>query len=207
MRPDCLWRRDLFWTKGYPTGITNTNFNDFIDADETAIILQRVNRPCGKSYVNLRVREEGADERTQKWTFILAISPWPAPHGRVWWRFTPEAGTTAVVFRDFIADVMASIAADSLQNRPHTFLWDNLRAHHSPLETNVVYGNPGGHRIIARPPYRPQDGPVEYANNHLLSMIRALCYNISTDAELVGIMPTLISKITGIPDTFVHCGY
>jgi hypothetical protein len=207
MRPDCLWRRELFWTTGYPTGITDTNFDDFIDVDETAVILQLVNRPYGKSYINLRVREEGAYERTQKWTLILAISPWPAPHGRVWWRFTPESGTTAVVFRDFVAVIMASIAADPLQNRPHTFLWDNLRSHHSALVTNAVYSHPGGHRYIARAPYRPQDGPIEYANNQLLSLMRAQCYNITTDAELQAIMPTLISNITGIPETFVHCGY
>lgn len=142
---------------------------------------------------------------------ILAISPWPAPLGRVWWRFTPESGTTAVVFRDFRRrhhGEHRGRPADPLQNRPHTFLWDNLRSHHSPLVTNAVYSHPGGHRYIARPPYRPQDGPIEKRklNNQLL-MMREQCYNITTDAELQDIMPTLISNITGIPETFVHCGY
>lgn len=210
MTPSALLRRHLFWTTGYPTGILNVPFNSLIDIDEMAIMLQKVNRPCGKAYINVRVREEGAYERTTKWTLILAIAPFPYPQGRVWWRFSKDTGTTATVFRDFrdfVHEVLTDVNSNPATAFPHMALWDNLGSHITATVMNIVHSTPGGHRVVARPPYRPQDGPIEYANNKLVTLMRQHCYNITTDDELVQAMPGLIAQLNGFRETFKYCGY
>ena len=62
MTPSALFQRSLFWTTGCPTGIPNAPFYGLFDINEMAIMLQHVNRPNGKSLINVRVREEGAHE-------------------------------------------------------------------------------------------------------------------------------------------------
>ncbi len=54
MRQDCMDRRLLYWTTAYPTGITDSPFWSLIDVDEMALMLQVVNRPGGKSFINVR---------------------------------------------------------------------------------------------------------------------------------------------------------
>ncbi len=63
-------------------------------------------------------------------------------------------------------------------------LWDNLRSHHAAPIMHVVHSTPGGHRAVARASYRAQGGPIEYANNKLVTLMRQHCYNITTDDEL-----------------------
>ena len=85
-------------------------------------------------------------------------------------------GNTAVVFRDFVVQVMDDCASMPLTSLvlafSHTLLRDNLSSHKSPIVTNAVNSHPGGHRIVARSPYRPQDGPIEVVNNQLMSLMR-----------------------------------
>ena len=133
--PVNIQRRIDFWTTGYPTGITDSRFIDFIDMDEMSIELRDTNRKNGKAYLDVQVREEGSYSRTGKWTLMLAIAPDPYPLGRVWYRFTQDRGTTAENFRDFTLQVLDSFKG--VYSRPHTLLWDNLRSHHSPLVMNV----------------------------------------------------------------------
>lgn len=87
-------------------------------------------------------------------------------------------GNTAVVFRDFVVQVMDDCASMPLTSLvlafSHTLLRDNLSSHKSPFVTRHerVNSHPGGHRIVARSPYRPQDGPIEVVNNQLMSLMR-----------------------------------
>ena len=196
--PANLERRRHFWNSNFPLGVRDSFLDEFLDIDECGISIQVVNRSSGKAYLNIRVREEGPYERTQKWSLILAIRP----DGGRWFRFSKDQGTTAVVFNDFLRhQILPTLDA------PTTFLWDNLKSHHSPLVVNTVNTHGGGHRILARPNYRPQDGPIEYVNNQLITSLRIHCYDISTEDELVAIMPVLIANLSGFRETFEHCGY
>jgi hypothetical protein len=65
-----------------------------------------------------------------------------------------------------------------------------------------------GHRVVCRPPYHPQDSTVEYAINQV-------CLNLAkrwSEVKDLETMQTVVEEIigndiTGIDDTFLHCGY
>ena len=46
-----------------------------------------------------------------------------------------------------------------------TLIHDNLTSHKAPEVYEAVRER--GHRVVCRPPYRPQDGPVEYVINQV----------------------------------------
>lgn len=197
MLPANLHRRYLFWNTPFPSGCIDTFLDDFIDIDETAIELNACNRSCGKAFINMRVNETGNYERTTKYTLILAVRP----DGTPLWRFSKDSGTSSSVFSAFLEeDVFPHI-----NDRPRTVLCDNLKSHLTPEVLLTVQNSI--HRLLPRPNYRPQDGPVEYANNQLLTMMRQECYNITTCKELEDAMPRLIGHICGIRETFIMCGY
>ncbi len=62
-----------------------------------------------------------------------------------------------------------------------------------------------GHRVVCRPPYHPQDGPVEYAINQVCLNLTKRCWSEVTD---LGTMQTVVEEIidndiTGIDETFI----
>jgi hypothetical protein len=74
-------------------------------------------------------------------------------------RSNPVAGATTATFELFIAGL------DLLQRLPagggmRTLLWDNLSSHLGNVTANMIL--PAGHRIVVRPAWNPQDGPIEY---------------------------------------------
>ena len=116
-------------------------------------------------------------------------------------------GTTAETFHAFVHDKILT-GPEAIPAAPvTTLLWDNLAAHHSPLVTNAVAA--AGHRVLARPPYRPTDGPIEYVFNTLESEIRRRIGSIRNDQDLYH---AVMSAFAGLPAAsfasyFVHCGY
>jgi len=85
------------------------------------------------------------------------------------------------------------------------FLWDNLSAHGNDMVLNVVYG--ASHGVIARPPYRPWLGPIEFVFNQLQNASRLGDYAVDNGAQFVQIIPRILTNIQGIDFTFIHCGY
>mmetsp|Transcript_29169 Transcript_29169/g.67786 ORF Transcript_29169/g.67786 Transcript_29169/m.67786 type:complete len:89 (-) Transcript_29169:70-336(-) len=87
-------------------------------------------------------------------------------------------------------------------------MWDNLPHVHDNAEVfNVM--DAAGHRVLARPKYRPQDGPIEYVFNQLQRELSKIIHTIANEHEFVQAITTIITNITGasIDATFVHCGY
>ena len=83
---------------------------------------------------------------------------------------------------------------------------DNLSSHKSMEVLEAVRRR--GHRVVYRPPYRPQDGPVEYTINQVCIKLDK-CW--SECADLVS-MKTVVEEIidgdiSNMDETFVHCGY
>ena len=60
---------------------------------------------------------------------------------------------------------------------------------------------------MARPPYRPEDGPIEYVFNQYESGLRLKLYSIHTSEDLVRETHQILANIGGIQQTFHHCGY
>ena len=84
---------------------------------------------------------------------------------RVWARVTTEPGTSAEAYRVFVEHVLNTY--DAIENPAlcRTFVHDNLTLHRAPEVYEAVRER--GHRVVCRPLYRPQDGPVEYAINQV----------------------------------------
>jgi hypothetical protein len=84
---------------------------------------------------------------------------------------------------------------------------DNASFHDSPLFHNNVRG--AGHRVLARPPYRAEDGPIEFVFNTLQQDLCQRRAHIFDGADLrreVG--NSLVAMAAqGFGRYFAHCGY
>ena len=192
-----MLKHELFWTRPPPLGILNIPRNEFIDIDEAGVQLGLANRTQGKSFCGVRVRSSGPYSRSEKWTLILAIGYTGLKH----FRFSQDPGTTAQIWVDFIRGLLARIQPGTRI----TFLWDNLISHFSAEAMLLIHQS--GHRVVARPPYRPEDGPIEYVFNQYESGLRLKLYSIHTSEDLVRETHQILANIGGIQQTFHHCGY
>ena len=161
--------------------------------------------PPGKAYQGVRVREPGPYGHAEKWSLILAIDC----AGRKWCRFAKVPGTTVEIFNSFIAnDILTThgLVPGSPAFQRRVLMWDNLRAHHSPIVYNTVTF--AGHDVLARPPYRPCDGPIEYVFNHLQMELTHRIYSIADEASFVNAVMNIITNLgPGFDACFQHCGY
>jgi len=65
-----------------------------------------------------------------------------------------------------------------------------------------------GHRVVCRPPYQPQDGPVEFAINQVYCCIERSWSEVSDLSTMQTLVEELIDVgILGMDATFVRCGY
>lgn len=212
-----LDRRRLFWTRPWPVGIHGIPRRQLIDADEFGLHLNAANRKYGSAPIGLKIRKPGNYDRgTFKLTIILAIETGDPdiPAGdigsisnpRVWARVTTEPGTSAEAYRIFVEHVLDTYNVAKNPALRRTLIHDNLTSHRAPEVYEAIRER--GHRVVCRPPYRPQDGPVEYAINQV-------CLNLTkrwSEVNDLETMQTVIEEIidnniTGIDETFFHCGY
>ena len=212
-----LIRRRLYWTMPWPVGIHGIPRRLLIDADEFGLHLNDANRKYGSSPRGLHIRKPGNYDRgTFKLTVILAIETGDPeiPDGvigsvtnpRVWARVTTEAGTSAMAYRLFVEHVLNTYDAVANPALQRTLIHDNLSSHRAPEVYEAVRER--GHRVVCRPPYRPQDGPVEYAINQVCVQLNKRW----TEARDLESMRTVVediieNDINNVDETFVHCGY
>jgi transposase len=111
-------------------------------------------------------------------------------------------GTTVAIFLAFMVSLLAR-----LPRFPQiTFLWDNLDSHGAAPVIAAIYA--AGHRVQPRPPYSPQDGPIEYVFNAIELHLENRMYQIKTNADLERHMANIIAYKIGDTDRyFAHCGY
>ena len=125
---------------------------------------------------------------------------------RVWARVTTEAGTSAMAYCLFVEHVLNTYDAVANPALHRTLIHDNLSSHRAPEVYEAVHDR--GHRVVCRPPYRPQDGPVEYAINQVCVQLNKRW----TEARDLESMRTVVediieNDINNVDETFVHCGY
>ena len=83
---------------------------------------------------------------------------------------------------------------------------DNLSAHDSAVVFNTITG--AGHRVQARPPYRPHDGPIEFQFNLIEQAMCQRVHRINNDADMVRELHAILAGMgSGFDATFAHCGY
>jgi hypothetical protein len=65
-----------------------------------------------------------------------------------------------------------------------------------------------GHRVMCRPPYRPQYGPVEFAINQTCNRLVQRWWEVEDLATMQHVLEEIIDNdINNMEDTFLYCGY
>lgn len=193
-------RARLYWNTPYPTGILNTNRAQICDVDEFGLWVEKMNPSYGKTMRGVACVQPGKYGHGDKFSCIIGVMA----DGRRWFKMRKIAGTSSETFNSFVDDICNGPRA--LPALPQiTFIWDNLSAHHSNLVLNTVHD--AGHRITARAPYRPWDGPVEYVIHSIEQELSTRISHVTTDAQLCTEVHNIVTGLDGFDAYFVHCGY
>lgn len=187
-----------FFSLPPPYGIKGVPLDQLIDIDESPWSSQDSNRHYGKSYKGTRVREVGQYSKTTKWTMILGICGDDSIKNV---RFAPNSSTTVPIFYYFLKALIENLP----KNKSFIFLWDNLNVHMNEHIYNLVTSN--GHRIIPRPPYTPEAGPIEFIFNQIETKLQQQQYHFDNDDEYLTAIFNALHEIRGIQQSFLHCGY
>jgi hypothetical protein len=138
------------------------------------------NKKYGSSPCGLKICKPGNYDRgTFKLTIILAVEAGDCAVAnglvgsltmpRVWARISDEAGTTKEAYVNFIFHVMDTYDAVADPTLRLTIIHNNLTLHKSPEVYKAVRLQ--SHHVVCRPPYQPQDSPVEFTINQVCSRL------------------------------------
>ncbi len=170
---DC---RRLYWARPWPVGIHGIPRRQLIDANEFGLHLNAANRKYGLSPRGLQIRKPGNYDRgTFKLRIILAVETGDldiadgdiglVSNPRVWTRVTTEPGTSTMAYCAFVEHVLNTYNAIENPALCRTLIHNNPTSHRVLEAYEDMREH--GHRVFCRSPYRPQDGPVEYAINQV----------------------------------------
>lgn len=185
LTPANIQKHQFYWSLPYPGGVVGIPRIQLIDIDEFGIWIEKANRVYGKVLVGRDLRENGKYGHGQKWTCKIGVKP----GGQRWFEMSRDAGTTVESFDSFVFSIVSTLPA-----APQcTLLWDNLRSHHSVEVANTV--RVSGHRILARPPYRPADGPVEYVIHTVEAELSNRIHHVSNDQDLYNEVHSIVTGL------------
>ena len=212
-----LARRQMFWTEPWPVGIHGVPRRTMVDIDKFGLHLNAANKKYGSSPRGLEIRKPGNYDRGNfKLTVLLAVETGDPtiPAGEigsvsypcVWGRVNAVAGTSAEAYRTFVEHVLDTYDAINDPAQRRTLIHDNLSSHMAPEVYKAV--RVWGHRVVCRPPYRPQDGPGEFAINQVCCGLARRWSEVSDLPTMQALVEELIDVgISGMDATFVKCGY
>lgn len=80
-----------------------------------------------------------------------------------------------------------------------------MTSHYTPEVARAIYT--AGHVIRERPPYAPQDGPIEYVFNYIEMQLALRMYEIITNVDLERVVAEIVGNIGNTDAYFRHCGY
>jgi len=220
--PRNIWRCNMFWSQPPPLGVVTIPRRTMIDVDEFGMSMNRCESKRGYSLSCFRVRKPGHYERTQKLTVLFAIEPGdhrlpPQARGSIWnprrWiKVIRDGGTTAFVFAEFLEEILVTATdVDDVRN----VLFDNLRSHLAPVVAQTIEVRPPGSNTtftsIARPPYQPKYGPIEYKICDLVETVGRQTTRDWTTADLEQALVREAARLSfntrSFDNTFDHCGY
>ena len=206
--PRNLRKRWQYWNLAYPIGIADIGRSRVIDLDECGVFLEtHANRSQGKSYIGLRVREEGVYSKSEKWNLLLAVcgeNGTANQAARRWADIWLEGGTTVDKMLEFVQNILDDIGYAHEENF-FVFTMDNLNAHRN--EGVVALIHLYGHGVIYRAPYWPVDGAIEFIFNSIQSLMRAKSYEINSENELLAAIYESIQSIDSFSNYFEYVGF
>ncbi len=185
-----------------------------INIDEFGLHLNAANTKYRSSPRGLKICKPGNYDRgTFILTIILAVETGdPAVANgsltmpRVWARISDEAGMTTEAYVNFICHVMDTYDAVANPTLRQTIIQDNLTSHKLPEVNEAVRLR--SHHVVCRPPYQPQDGPVEFAINQVCSRLEKPWLEVSDLQMMRAVIEHIIDNdISNMDETFMYCGY
>ena len=188
-----------------------------IDRDESDLHLKDANKKYGLPPTALKIRKPGNYDRgTFKLTIVLAVETGdPAiPNGQIgsrsrpwiWCQIRNIAGTLAVAYTSFVEEVLNTYTPVMNPGDQRSLIYDNLASHKSSSVYETIRRQ--GHRVICRPPGRPQDGPVDFAINQACERLQNRWAEVKDLASITRVLQEIIDyEITGMDDLFIKCGY
>ena len=165
------------------------------------------NRSIGKSYIGLRVREEGVYSKSEKWNLLLAVcgEDGTAEHAaRRWADIWLEGGTTVDKMLEFVDNILEDIGHANEENF-FVFTMDNLNSHKNVGVIALIHLY--GHGVVYRAPYWPVDGAIEFIFNTIQSLMRARAYEINNEDDLLAAIYESIQSIDSFANYFEHVGF
>ncbi len=212
-----LLRRRLFWNEPWPIGIHGMPRRSLIDIDEFGLHLNAANKKYRSSCCGLKICKPGNYDRGKfKLKIILAVeADDPAVANglvgsltvpRVWARISDEAGTTTEAYVNSICHVMDTYDAVADPTLRQAIIHNNLTSHKLPEVYKAVRLR--SHCVVCRPPYQPQDSPVEFGINQVCSRLEKHWSEVSDLQMMRAVIEHIIDNdISNLEETFVYCGY
>ena len=205
--PINLRKRWRYWNLPYPLGVADVHRSRIIDLDECGLFVQSSNRPHGKAYKGMRVRELGPYQKGEKWNVLLAVcgeDPQNGNAARRWMDVWLEGGTTVTRMLDFMAVVLQDIGHAN-DDQFYVFTMDNLNSHRNVAVVALIHLY--GHGVIYRAPYWAVDGAIEYIFNTILNLMRGELYEIRNSNDLVATIYESVQSIDSFANYFTNVGF
>ena len=207
--PHNIRKRWEYWNYPYPLGIADIGRSQIIDLDECGVFMEtHANRQHGKSFIGLRVREEGAYGKSEKWNVLLAVcgenESANGQAARRWADVWLDGGTTVDKMLDFIQVILQDIGV-ATENNFYVFTMDNLNSHKNVGVIALIHLY--GHGVVYRAPYWPVDGAIEFIFNTLQTLMRSRSYLITTDNDLIAAIYECIQTIHSFSAYFENVGF
>ena len=195
--------RDNYWNMPYLYGMVDIKARDIIDVDEARMELVSANRRYRKAHRGERVRESSPYSKTSQVNVLLVLSGDPDNPDR-WHEIWSGGGTTITLFLYIIRRIIGDIGqGTSIRRRCFTF--DNLSSHLYPPVFVLIYK--AGCRVVARAPYWPVDGVIEYVLNTLQVLFCVNLWDIKEHDDLVNHIKNIIANFETFTEYFRHIAF
>ena len=134
------------------------------------------------------------------------IAVFDCHQGCVYFHFCPIAGTSTDSYVEFLDQLMTYLPGMGDPNfEVRTIMHDNLSSNLNVRVAATI--NQAGHRIIARPAYRPEDAPCEFAFNTLKRELDLRANSIHDSDDLAREVGLILTNLNSMDAYFVHCGF
>ena len=216
--PKNQYLHKCYWSMNYPGGgVNNVPRRRLGDADEMSFVIGDVSQSYGHAVKGCRLRKAGNYGRgKKKVTVIMMIEPGnpeleshkdgSIEKPRIWYRVSFDTGTSTESYKSFLKrEFLKKIKKDEPSR---VLLHDNLNSHKSPEIYDLM--DKAGHGVLCRPPYRPNEAPIEWVFDQLACEVRRRWEIINNEYDLVREIRDVIDTragLGGFNDLFIKCGY
>jgi len=206
-----------FWEMKFPAGVNGILRKYLCDGDEMSIVLGDASLSYGHAVKGCRVRKGGNYGRGKNKVTIQMIiepgspdiddsEPGSIALPRIWYRVSKDKGTSIEGYKSFLEKKFLNYLRPDEPRR--VMMHDNLTSHKADDIYEVM--DSAGHEVICRPPYRPNEAPIEFAFDQLACEVRRRWDRITTESILIKEIHNIIrtrAGMGGFDKLFRDCGY